>query len=98
MSDKIGEEYTGIISGVQGFGFFVELKNTVEGIVKIETLSGKDYNFDDKKYTLSSKENCYKLGQEVEIVVVGVDMGNKRAEFMLKEDFYRCKKGKSVVK
>lgn len=93
MSDKIGEEYVGIISGVQGFGFFVELKNTVEGIVKIETLSGKDYSFDDKKYTLSSKENCYKLGQEVEIVVVGVDMGNKRAEFMLKEDFYRCKKG-----
>ncbi len=92
MQEHLGEEFKGIISGVQNFGFFVELPNTVEGIIKIDTLSGGKYEYNEKRYTLSNKKNCYKLGQEVEIVVVGVDLGNKRAEFMLKEDFSRCKK------
>jgi len=98
LSDKIGETFTGIISGVQSFGFFVELACTAEGLVKIDTLKGGNYNFDEKNFTLKNSKNKYKLGQEVEIVVVGADLGSKRAEFMLKEDFIRCKKRRSVVK
>jgi ribonuclease R len=92
MSDHVGEEFTGVISGVQNFGIFVELPSTVEGIVKVDTILGKDFKYDELNYTLSNKNRSFKLGQIVEIVVVGVDMGNKRAEFMLKDDYLNCKK------
>ena len=92
MSDHVGEEFTGVISGVTNFGIFVELPSTVEGIVKVDTILGKDFKYDELNYTLSNKNRSFKLGQIVEIVVVGVDMGNKRAEFMLKDDYLNCKK------
>ena len=83
MSGKIGEEFEGIISGVTNFGIFVELKNTVEGLVRLNVLKGGRYLFDEKTYTLSNKKNKYKLGDKVKIKVAGVDYGNKRAEFLL---------------
>lgn len=91
ISDYIGCEFTGIISGVQSFGVFVELPSTVEGIVKIDTIRGKGFEFDDKNYRLFNAKRSFKLGQTVEIVVVGVDLVNRRAEFMLKDDYLNCK-------
>ena len=98
LSDKIGQEFKGVISGVQNFGFFVELPNTAEGIVKIDTLLGKDYKFDEKNFKLYNSKNCYKLGQEVEIIVANADLTNKRAEFMLKDSYLRLTKNMRVVK
>ena len=99
ISGFVGEDFDGVISGVTSFGIFVELSNGVEGLVKAETLSGRrKLNFDQKNYTLSDGKNSYKLGQKVSITVVGVNLGEKRAEFVLKNDDNRCKKSKIIVK
>lgn len=79
-----GQEFEGIISGVTGFGFFVELNNGIEGLVKIETLSGGRFVFNDKHYTLSDGKTQYKLGQKVNIMVAGVNIISRRAEFLLR--------------
>ncbi len=83
ISNYEGCEFDGIISGVTGFGLFVELENGVEGLVKIETLKGKRYVYDERRYTLSDNVTQYKLGQKVRILVVGVNIINRRAEFVL---------------
>lgn len=91
ISDYIGYEFNGIVSGVQPIGIFVELPSTVEGLVKIDTMLGKNFSYDDKNFILFNNKRSYKLGQPVEIVVVGVDLAHRRAEFMLKEDYLNCK-------
>ena len=80
-----GEEFDAIISGVTNFGVFCELDNGIEGLVKIETLKGKRFNFDAKKFTLSDGKKTYKLGEKVKIKVAGVNIIDKRAEFLLVE-------------
>lgn len=85
MRRHIGEEYDGVISGVTNFGIFVELENTVEGLIKIELLPGKGYSFDDKSFTLTSGKFKFCLGEEVRIKVLGVDSSAKRVEFALLE-------------
>lgn len=84
ISDYIGEEFDGVISGVTGFGVFVELENGIEGLIKIENLkSRRKLVHDEKTYTLSDGKTTYKLGQKTKIKVVGVNYGDRRAEFML---------------
>lgn len=85
MTGHVGEEFDGVISGVTGFGIFVELANGVEGLIKIETLKlgGKRLELDKTRYTLTDGKRTFKLGQEVKIKVVGVNLGERRAEFML---------------
>ncbi len=86
ISGFVGEEFDAVISGVTGFGLFAELANGIEGIIRIETLnSGKRLKYDEKSYTLSDGRKSYKLGTSVKIKVVGVNMGDRRAEFMLVE-------------
>lgn len=82
ISDFIGEEFNGIVSGVTGFGVFVELESGVEGLVKIETIKGKRFTYDEKTFTLSDGKKSYKLGQGVRIKVAGVNYGDRRAEFV----------------
>jgi len=65
------------------FGLFAELDNGVEGLIKIETLSGKRYVCDKEKYILSNGKNTFRLGQKVKIKVLGVNYGDRRAEFGL---------------
>ena len=64
MAQHIGEEYQGVISGVTQGGFFVELGNTVEGRVKVESLSGDRYEWDEKGYRLVGRFTGlqYRLG------------------------------------
>ncbi len=83
ISDFEGEEFDGVISGVTSFGLFVELDNCIEGIVKLETIPGKNYEYDKNKFSLSNGKRSYKLGQKVRIMVSGVDISDKRAEFIL---------------
>ncbi len=85
ISGYVGQEFDGIVSGVMPFGVFVELNNCVEGLVKIETIKtkGKRFICDQKTYTLTDGKNTYKLGQKVRIKVVGVDVSERRAEFVL---------------
>ena len=84
IENYIGEEFDGLVSGVTGFGVFVELNCGVEGLVKVETLKGRrKYVHDEKNYTLSDGKTAYKLGQKVRVKVVGVNMGERRAEFLM---------------
>ena len=82
------KEFDGIISGVTNFGVFVELENGVEGLVKAETLSRRRLEYDEKNFTLADGKKKYKLGQAVKIEVVGVNLSDRRAEFILLEDKY----------
>ena len=83
ISGYVGEEFDGVVSGVANFGVFVELDSGVEGLVKIETIKGKRFVHDAKSYTLSDGKTTYKIGQSVKIKVVGVNLGERRAEFVL---------------
>lgn len=83
MSDRIGEEYEGIISGVTSFGIFVTTHFGVEGLVKIESLKGKKFVLNERSFSLSDGKTVYKLCQKVRIKVVATDFGNKRIEYAL---------------
>ena len=87
MKDKIGEEYTGIISGVTGFGFFVRLENTVEGLVHVEDLKDDYYIFNREQHALIGErtKNMYQIGDEVEIEVARVDLDSRKLDFRLVE-------------
>lgn len=88
MAQHIGEEYQGVISGVTQGGFFVELGNTVEGRVKVESLSGDRYEWDEKGYRLVGRFTGlqYRLGDEVKVRAVSADMETSRIEFELIEE------------
>lgn len=88
MLDRIGEEYDGIISGVTDFGIFVELPNTVEGLVKISSLEDDYYAYDEKNYALvgSATQKRYALGDTVRIKVIGVNLDTRKTEFVLAQE------------
>ena len=73
MSDKVGEEFVGIISSVTSFGFFVELENTVEGLVPIRSLAG-NFDYDESSMTLSYGYTTYRLGKKVRVKISKVDL------------------------
>lgn len=87
MEDKIGEKYTGVISGITGWGLYVELPNTVEGMVSVQSLLDDFYYYDEEKYVMIGKEHGrqFALGQTVEVVVTGTDMLSKTIDFELEE-------------
>ncbi len=85
MKDKIGEEYDGIISGVLPSGFFVELENTIEGMVRISSLTDDYYTFSEQIYGFlgDRTKKVYKLGDAVRIKVVGISIAARQIEFSL---------------
>lgn len=74
-------KFDGVISGVSQKGLFVELENTCEGFVPIELLPGF-YDYDAETLSLIGKKNRYKLGDKMQIVVVGADIAERKAQFM----------------
>lgn len=83
MKKRIGEVYDGVISGVTNFGVFVELENTVEGLVRLENLPRGYYTLDENTFTLSCAAHKFRIGDEVRIKVVGVNSAQKQVEFLL---------------
>jgi ribonuclease R len=83
ISEFIGSEFDAVISGVTGFGLFAELDNAIEGLIKINTIKGKKFVYNQKHYTLSDGKTTFRLGQRVKIKVVGVNLGERKAEFVL---------------
>ena len=88
MRSYIGEEFSGIISGVTSFGVFVELENTVEGLVKVETLPKGNYKFDEKTFTLYSNSRYYALGESVTVKILSAETSTRRIEMKITEDKY----------
>ena len=83
MRGKIGERYSGIISGVTEWGIFVELENTVEGLIRTENLPGGGYVFNAELFRLDSPSHTFKLGDSVDIEVEKVTAD--RVSFKLQE-------------
>ena len=82
MQKHIGEEFDGIISSVTRFGFFVQLPNTVEGLVRIENMTGDRFEYDEKALTIRGTKKAYRLGDEITIKVVGVNESQGQIDFM----------------
>lgn len=82
MSERLGEEYDAVISGVTSFGLFAELPNTVEGIIPIESLFG-DYVYNAERFTLVGSTDSFTIGEEIRVLVTDVDFERRRTEFRL---------------
>lgn len=84
MEGKEGQEFEGTISGVTSFGFFVELENTVEGLVHVSRLEDDYYYFDEKRYTLRGETTGkeYRLGDKVRVRLEKVDSKTRSLDFL----------------
>lgn len=85
MQDEIGEKFKGIISGITSFGFFVELENTVEGLVHVEELKDDYYHIRQDIHALVGERTNkrYRLGDEVEVKVIDVKPEEREIDFIL---------------
>lgn len=85
MSRFIGQEFEGVISGVTNWGMYVELPNTVEGLVRISELDDDYYIFDEERYELVGEmtKKTYKLGQPVKVIVANTDRLLRTVDFVL---------------
>lgn len=85
MSQFIGEEFVGRISSVQSFGLFVELDNTVEGLVHISSIADDYYDFNERNYTLvgSHGGRKFSIADEVRVQLVRVDVDDAKIDFEL---------------
>ena len=83
MESKIGEEYDGIISSITSFGIFVELENTVEGLIRYEKLGDEYFIYNEEtRQAIGEKTNTiYKIGDKVKIKVVDANKALKRIDF-----------------
>jgi ribonuclease R len=80
MKDRIGEKFTWTISWAIPAGFFVELDNTVEGLVSVESLEGF-YEFDESLLEFKGDGKTYGIWDTVEVVVTGVSLEQSRVSF-----------------
>ena len=87
MSYHLGEEFEGIISGVTAYGFYVELPNTIEGLVHVTSLSDDYYAFDQESYELKGEltKKTYHLGQKVRVRVADADALKRTVDFTVIE-------------
>lgn len=85
MAERIGEEYDGIVSSVTSFGMFVQLENTIEGLVHFSNMEDDFYFFDEENYMIVGErtKRTYRLGDEVRIKVIGADIGKKNIDFAI---------------
>ena len=88
MEQHIGEEFTGVISGITNWGMYVELPNTIEGMVRITEIRDDYYYYDEEKYELvgETTKRTFKLGQEVKIQVAATDKMLRQIDFSLAEE------------
>ncbi|KOS71690.1 ribonuclease R [Lysinibacillus contaminans] len=83
MSDKIGEEFEGIVSSVTNFGIFIELPNTIEGLVHISNMTDDYYRFDDRQMIMIGERTNrqFRIGDEVKVRVANVIIEESSIDF-----------------
>ena len=88
MQEHLGETFEGIISSVTGWGLYVELPNTIEGLVHISTIDGDYYHFVEETYELVGERTNrhFKLGQRVRVIAEDCDLLSRTIDFVLAED------------
>ena len=87
MSEHIGETFEGVISSVTAWGMYVELPNTVEGMIHVDNMTDDYYHFNEETYELTGERTnkVYKLGQMVSVVVADADKFMRTIDFVLPE-------------
>lgn len=106
MSKYIGEAFEGVVSSVTNFGIFVELENSVEGLMRVENMHGDYFEFDEGSNTLIGKRTgmTYRIGDTVRVVAARTDLMLRQIDFVLEKDAGKklnlepAVKGKSVKK
>ncbi len=85
MKDKIGEEFSGVISSVTNFGMFVELENTIEGLIHVSYMTDDYYHYDERSYAMIGERtaNMYRIGDEVTVRVADVNTDERTVDFEL---------------
>ena len=88
MAQFQGESFQGTISGVTAFGIFVELDNGVEGLVHVSSMAKDYYNYVETRYALigHSSNRVYRLGDEVEVILLRANVEEKTLDFVLKDN------------
>ena len=83
MKDKIGQDFDAIVSSVTNFGVFVELENTVEGLIKIEDLPQDSYLFFEKQLKLKGQHYCFSIGDKLRVKLVNSNIYTRKIDFIL---------------
>jgi ribonuclease R len=86
MQNRVGDEFAGVVIGVTNFGLFVELTDVyVEGLVHVTALANDYYHFDSVSHTLTGERSslCFRLGDQVRVVVARVDLDERKIELTL---------------
>ena len=85
MEERIGQVFEGVISGVQEWGFYVELPNTIEGLVHVTSLTDDFYHYEEATYEMAGERTNkrYKLGQKVKVMAVNTDKILRTIDFRL---------------
>lgn len=85
MIQHVGEVFTGIISSVANFGMFVELENTIEGMVHISNLTDDYYNFDERNMAIIGERQAkvFRIGDKVEVKVINVNVDERMIDFQI---------------
>ena len=88
MQERIGEEFEGVISGITKWGAYVELPNTIEGLVHVVNMKDDHYEYREEQYELVGEHfrNVYKLGQRVRVRVLGADRLQRTIDFEFCEE------------
>ena len=99
MKQFVGQEFEGIISGITTWGMYVELPNTVEGMVKVTSLKDDYYYYDEEHYMLVGEhaKKSYKLGEKITIIVEGVDKLTRTIDFVLPEDYQEEERDEEII-
>lgn len=84
MEERIGEVFDGVISGVTGWGIYVELSNTIEGMIQLANLKDDYYIYDEEHYLLVGERfhKTYRLGQQLQVKLIGADKLLKTIDFL----------------
>ncbi|KAB3530180.1 ribonuclease R [Alkaliphilus serpentinus] len=88
MAEKIGEEFEGVVSGIISFGLFVELDNTIEGMIRVSSLEDDYYIYNSEHHTLTGerKKRVFRIGDVLRVKVAMVDILQREIDFTLVED------------
>lgn len=90
ISSHIGEEFSAVITGLTEYGIYAELENTIEGMIRLESIGGDYYLYHEKTAETVGKRTgrSFHIGDRLDIVVTGADTELLRIDFMLKDDYY----------
>ena len=83
MMKHVGEKFEGVVSGVMNFGMFVELPNTIEGLIHVSHMTDDHYNFNERAMAMIGERTgtMFRIGDKVEIEVLGVNLDERLIDF-----------------